>query len=614
MGRKLFKTFARIMGVTLLMACVCCTKGTEPAPAPGGGSSSGGSSNTDKTVPTIEIKMENVFAEVGQTFTIEGGKLYVGDKWVATWSDNETLVGDLAVTLTIDGTKIANGDKVEKEGNLRIEVTDKAKNSSNGFLKLVFYLAPTVKENNIYEFWDSWKKSKIVNNWTTRVGNWYEFYETIGHLHALKVIEELDRSGWNDRERKMSLIQILCLSEYPVSDPQYEEILGGVWERKHQIWEDENPGCGEHSTSYHCTNLLQEVKTRDDWEIPGIAQTYRNKIWCYPWGSCYQDALKECKAHPEKKYIIGTAVENMATTEEYPKDFPAVSRLKELANNSNSLFLTAIGNMYLNYETDNAYIYILGYNEPPRKDGRYGVPSFAATGPHMMAVAGSWPNFWNEIGDKRYDKYFTYSSLIPIGFSKEDVLCSITYPTVSGTITEPTVMISEESSPATYTMVGLAHNILALDPDMSIDDVVNLINSHPKSVRATYNDQPYNDFEFRTVDIRGMIKEVNLPKAVQSLSGSAPTELPLSAKFPNVLYTGKGVECFVDGKWMPFTAEYIYDDILFNLAFKAQKFRFNPELWAKQGGKGKAEIKVQLMTADGESIPDIERVMEIAVN
>ena len=602
MGRKLFKTFARIMGVTLLMACVCCTKGTEPAPG-------GGSSNADKTVPTIKIKMDSLFVEVGQIFTIEDGKFLIGDKEVATWSDNETLVGDLAVTLTIDGTSIANGDKVEKEGNLRIKVTDKAKNTSNGFLKLVFYLAPTVIENNIYEDWEL-MKSKVK----TVVSTWYEYYENIGHVHALKVIEELDRSGWNDRERKMSQIYIFCLGEIPPnakSDRDYGEggqaywdlVIGGLYENNYPPDVDI-----DWTGSVHLAGIVTQVKTRNDkdWIIPGIAQTYRNKIECFAGALSDGHVLAEVKAHPERKYIMGCAKDWAFPDLESCTDHPGAQAWIELANTSNALAFPSIGNVNKYYD------YTLSLKELPRERAIHATGSFGPMGRHVIDAVGAHPTYfdWRDYEHEPYEH-----SRYPIGFTNEDFKVVTTYPMTSFGMYQfarAETSGALASSPASYALVGLAHNILALDPDMSMDEVIDLIHANPYKIPTTINGEPTADSE--TFDFIAMIKEVNLPKAVQSLSGSAPTELPLSAKFPNVLYTGKGVECFVDGKWMPFTAEYIYDDILFNLAFKAQKFRFNPELWAKQGGKGKAEIKVQLMTADGESIPDIERVMEIAVN
>lgn len=47
---------------------------------------------------------------------------------------------------------------------------------------------------------------------------------------------------------------------------------------------------------------------------------------------------------------------------------------------------------------------------------------------------------------------------------------------------------------------------------------------------------------------------------------------------------------------------------------KNTKFRFNPELFKKQGGKWSAELKVQVITTAWLAVPEIEKIENVSVD
>lgn len=87
-------------------------------------------------------------------------------------------------------------------------------------------------------------------------------------------------------------------------------------------------------------------------------------------------------------------------------------------------------------------------------------------------------------------------------------------------------------------------------------------------------------------------------------AGSAFVTVPVAALLP--------MECLIDGKWMPVTNDILERKGLYEIC-RFSTFRFNPDLFRIQGVQDKASMKVQLITTAGESIPEMEDDLTIAL-
>ena len=154
-------------------------------------------------------------------------------------------------------------------------------------------------------------------------------------------------------------------------------------------------------------------------------------------------------------------------------------------------------------------------------------------------------------------------------------------------------------------------NIMALDPDMSFDDLMDLINTYKILIPASHNGEKIQDFD--TPDQKEICRQICLPKVPEGLATDGCTELPRESKFPAVLWTGAGVEYSIDGQWKSVTDGNFQDTRDIYEAATDATFRFNPVLWKKQGGKGKVNLKVMAITTDGETIPEVEREVLFAL-
>ncbi len=152
---------------------------------------------------------------------------------------------------------------------------------------------------------------------------------------------------------------------------------------------------------------------------------------------------------------------------------------------------------------------------------------------------------------------------------------------------------------------------MAQDPDMSCTDAVNYANTYTLPISATYNGQPMSE-TYSTIDMGGVSRAICLPELPGTLSASEPAEL-LKAKYPAVLWSGKGVEYLEGGEWKPVDQEHISGPADLFEACRSGRFRFNPVLFKKQGGEGHVEITVRLITTDGTSIPGMDLTGDLLV-
>ena len=113
-------------------------------------------------------------------------------------------------------------------------------------------------------------------------------------------------------------------------------------------------------------------------------------------------------------------------------------------------------------------------------------------------------------------------------------------------------------------------------------------------------------------DEKEVSKEIHLPDFPDQFSATTPYEFTAKTKMPIFIH-GSGIECFLDGEWTPATCDNIRTESDILSAAQAQRFRFNPELFRKQGGEGSVEITACLIYYQGAMIPDITKTERIIV-
>lgn len=89
----------------------------------------------DTTAPTIATLLSTVDIIGIEEILIKGNELYVGDKLVASWTDDVTK--NCKVELSFSGTVVNSGDIAKKSWTLTLKVTDEAGNSNTATVKLV---------------------------------------------------------------------------------------------------------------------------------------------------------------------------------------------------------------------------------------------------------------------------------------------------------------------------------------------------------------------------------------------------------------------------------------------------------------------------------------------
>ena len=434
------------------------------------------------------------------------------------------------------------------------------------------YSMIVVKPADIHADWDEWKP-QITHNW-------YTFYETVGHLQTRYILQELDRMEIPNRVQELNDIYILGVGEYPSDNWTIEN-----------IWEVE-PNKGGRDD--HAAMMTQKVKTVSG--FPGIAQMYPNKIRWIPDGG-WVAVLDYVKANPDKRFIIMRASDSISDSE-YSSEWIEVIALKELVDMDNAWTICAEGNV--NEWAD----YTLEASQMPRDRGWYRSASFQ--GKHSCAAVGG---DFDRVSFETYAVNQEQNPSRPIGFTEESLVVSTgCYPYWEcGAYGAGT---THATSPATAELTGTLWNIVALKPSMSFDDLKVLINKYIITIPGYFNDERIEDFH--APDQKKICKELLLPAFPAELSAQDVTVLPKSDTYPAVLWSGEGVECLIDGKWMPVTNDILERKGLYEIC-RFSTFRFNPDLFRIQGVQDKASMKVQLITTAGESIPEMEDDLTIAL-
>ena len=418
---------------------------------------------------------------------------------------------------------------------------------------------------NLGKNWDEWKKTVAV-----------------GLLQTKKVLEQLDLMAPEGRKEKLEHIKLVGMGEWPSGNYPWIE---GVWESPF----DED---GEQ----HADIMTEKIKTAEDAANKGIAQSYPGKILWMTLGNRWADVLQHSKETPDTKYIFFCAndwVGGMGA-EYNPKGTDEGNALQELVNSPNTFVIVALSNITRQKD------FVLEGNQPWIERAKYNATSIQ--GKHSIAAIGG--NL-TETEFRDYSVYPYEHTAFPIGYEQKNLkISSGGYP-AHESMTSLVAWSNEASSWPTAELAATMWNIMALDPDMSFDDLTDLINTYKILIPATHNGEKIQDFD--TPDQKEICRQICLPKSPEGLSSEASTELPRESKYPAVLWTGPGVEYNIGGEWKSLTAEVFQDGRgIFETATNAT-FRFNPILWKKQGGKGTVNLKVMAITTEGETIPEVER-------
>ena len=436
---------------------------------------------------------------------------------------------------------------------------------------------------NLGKNWDEWKKTTVGGSWHYK---WFEFYETVGLLQTKKILEQLDIMAPDGRKEKLERIKLVGMGESPTGTYPWIE---GVWESPYDCDDKDFP---------HADIMTEKIKTAENAVNKGIAQSYPGKILWRTFGNRWADVLQHSKETPDTKYIFFCANDWVGGVGEYnPKGTEEGDALQELVNLSNTFIIASLGNV------DQLRDFTLEWNQPWFERAEYkassiqGKHSIAAIGGHLTET-----KFWD------YEYYPYEHSVFPIGYEQKNLKISsggYAFHEGVGLVATYKEDAAHASSWPTAELAATIWNIMALDPDMSFDDLMDLINTYKILIPASHNGEKIQDFD--TPDQKEICRQICLPKIPEGLASDNNTELPRESKYPAVLWTGPGVEYCIGGQWRSLTAEDFQDGRdIFEAATNAT-FRFNPVLWKKMGGKGTVSLKVMAITTDGETIPEVER-------
>ncbi len=445
-------------------------------------------------------------------------------------------------------------------------------------------LVPT----NLGKNWDEWKKTVAGN----RV--WYNFYENVGLLQTKKVLEQLDLMAPAGRKEKLEHIKLVGTGEVPTgNDPWIEEVWEVILATPAYGW-------------WHPEMMTEIIKTADGVANKGIAQSYPGKI---QWTNArWQELMRFSKENPDTKYIYFCANDHVGGGGEiynpliWDKDEGLA--LQEMVDYPNTFVIIAIGNVSSD-ALAGPFDFSLECHQKWIERGMYKGSSIQ--GKHSFgAVGGELETTEFGIFEENHA-----GSLLPIGFNQKNLKISTGgYPWHELDDQNNYSLLgsggSHASSPATAELAATIWSIMALDPDMSFDDLMELINTYKIIIPATFRGERIQDFD--TPDQKEICRQICLPEVPEGLATDGCTELPRESKYPAVLWTGPGVEYYsIDGQWKSMTANNAQDSRdIYDFATDAT-FRFNPVLWKKQGGKGTVSLKVMAITTDGETIPEVER-------
>ncbi|MBR5660629.1 MAG: Ig domain-containing protein [Bacteroidales bacterium] len=444
-------------------------------------------------------------------------------------------------------------------------------------------------DSDLGKNWDEWKKTTVGG---TGHKQWFEYFETVGLLQTKKVLEQLDLMAPEGRKEKLEHIKLVGTGELPTEDNPWIE---GVWEIAQE----------DGYRWAHPEIMTEKIKAGEKAPNKGIAQGYPGKIlWTTGLNWQWANLLQYAKDNPDTKFIFFCAnvwVGGIGA-QWNPKGTKEGDALEELVNFPNTFIVASLGNV------DHLRDFTIEYHQPWIERADYthasiqGKHSIAAIGGHLTET-----KFWD------YDLYPYEHSAFPIGFDQKNLkVSSGGYACHEGDIFVATYRddMAAASSWPTAELAATMWNIMALDPDMSFDDLMDLINTYKILIPASHNGEKIQDFD--TPDQKEICRQICLPEIPEGLDFETCTDLPRDSKYPAVLWTGQGVEYCLDGQWKSMTDGNLQDGRdIFEAATDAT-FRFNPVLWKKQGGKGIVDLKVMAITVDGESIPEVER--EVSFN
>ena len=444
-------------------------------------------------------------------------------------------------------------------------------------IKALEYNPITPQEANIYKNRNEWKKNV---EWDKER---YKFFETVWHLQIRKIVEELIKNGWPEYLEKLNNIRIIWLWEQPNEDCPYIQ------------WTRESNGTTDRTQ--HAEILNEKIKTSTS--TPGIAQNYPWKILRFPYGN-RSNILEYVNDHPNQKFIFFCANNWLGWVwEQYnPKNTEEWKALTKLINSEKCTAIISIWNVDLLRD------YTLRWDQPYIPRWQYN------------ASGAIWPNiigaiWWTTeaVTLNDYDYYPYEHSVKPIWYDQKNLKVSSWWYPRHNNEGNLSAASSRASSRPAGELAGELRNIAALDPDMSMSDVMNFTNSHYISIPATHNWEAIENFN--TPDQKEICRQICLPPTPSQLFATKLTELPKDSKYPAILWTWKWVEYLDD--WQRKPAQNITNSSEIYRIAKNCKFRFNPELFKKQWGKDTAELTARIITSEWNSIPEIQKNVSIKI-
>lgn len=436
----------------------------------------------------------------------------------------------------------------------------------------------TPQECNIYKNRNEWKKNV---EWDKER---YKFFETVWHLQTRKIVEELIKNGSPEYLEKINNIRLIWLWEQPNDDCPYIQ------------WTRESNNTRPNKTQ-HAEIMNEKIKTSTS--TPWIAQNYPWKILRFPL-TTRDKILDYVNSNSHQNFIFFCANDRVGWewAQYNPKWTDEWNALEQIINLENCMAIIAISNVTdtkdYAFRRNQTYIPRWKYN------------ASWAIWPNII-----WALWWTTeaVTLNDYDYYPYEHSVRPIWYDQKNLKVSSWWYPAHESATSFAASSSRASSRPTAELAGEIRNITALDPNMSMSDVMNLINSHYISIPATHNWEAIENFN--TPDQKEICRQICLPSTPSQLSTTKPTELPKDSEYPAILWTWKWVE-YLDN-WQRKPAQGISDPSEIYRIAKNCKTYFNPELFKKQWWKDTAELTVLTITSEWTSIPEVVKKVSVKV-